>query len=58
MKAVALLLGLVLLGSGAAVLRALPKVSAKERRVLRGVAIAQMIFGAAAALLAGFTSLI
>ncbi len=58
MKVVAILLGLVLLGSGVAVLWSLSKVSTSQRPLLRGVAVAQIICGGAAALLAGFTSLI
>jgi hypothetical protein len=54
MKWLAVILGVVLAGSGVAVLRMLPKVSTGQRPLLRGVALAQIAFGGIAMLLALF----
>jgi hypothetical protein len=52
MRVLAILLGLVLAGTGAVVLRMLPKVSASQRPLLRGIAFAQLTLGVIAVVLA------
>ncbi|NJK45062.1 MAG: hypothetical protein HC933_12950 [Pleurocapsa sp. SU_196_0] len=54
MKWLAVILGVVLAGSGVVVLWMLPKVSVGQRSLLRGVAFAQIAFGGIAVLLALF----
>jgi hypothetical protein len=57
-KPIALLLGAALFLTGAVVFWLLPKVSAEQRPLLRGVAIAQLMVGAAAVVLTVFSGLL
>jgi hypothetical protein len=52
MRFLAILLGSILAGTGALVLRMLPKVSTNQRPLLRAVAFAQLALGALAVALA------
>ena len=58
MNSLAVILGALLCLTGAVVLWLLPKVSADQRPLLRGVAMVQLALGAGAVLLAALSGLL